>query len=1116
MTKSLLQCLAATVLLFLGAAPPAAGAPNLLVNGGLEAGAEGRQPGELPQGWRMWKVATLEPGELALDRAVKRSGEVSARFTDATHGLAQHVRVRPGDMVHFRCYFRTDLRKGGAGLGIGWLNKEGKWVFDPETGKQITHNRNLYGIADWREAELTNIRVPATAVSARVSVGPVFGAKGEFWVDDVAMEAVPGEKPREAHKSTVAINRTTSVPTLDGKLAEPLWDSVAQITHFTIPKLKALARRQTAVSMAYDDLALYLGVHCQEPDMDRLCAQTTERDGGVYNDDCVEIFLAPGGAGEEQFHFIFNSAGVRYDAREIWDPATGSARSKEDWDPEWQVATHIGADAWTAEARIPFAEIGTPTPARFSRWAFNVTRHRANGSKFSSWAPLGARIFQRPGWFGRLVFADDTVAIRPLGVNGERAAVSVTNPAGRKASVTFRVECFDGETYWTLGRTDATVGANAREVLNVELGGDPAGRAGVVWTTVSAGDRVLHRQGCIPAKDFAAVTWYDPEDVLGNTLYVASDLRTWKGFKTIHNFETDGPNGLIYRDERPVDLVFELPEGVRATFLVEFVNNWMWFAPVAPAGQTPVRLGDRTRTRYRFEVPAVMNYAANMMAVFFDCDLPAGASAVGTCHLQWDGGRQPPRKVNLRVIEIGRTPPLTRMFNGIYYAEAELLLSWLPDIGNVYPTLGLNRVEIDPQPTVNYAQGGPREKWFSRKPWFDRLVKQARAGGLYMATSPSQSTPWFQNWTSKDPDARAVDVNGRPVLDRRWAHTYSLCPLYRGPKFQAHLATFTGGPAFREYGLTWLAVDLELWSDEAWRRGGFCDRCTAAFKTFAAERYPGQTFGDPRVFMKVPGDHPEGAAAWEAFREWSKVQFIRGFREPIAAVVAEHGLRSAPGIGKKLVVSEWCFPKESLFGAVDYFEINCYRRPAEVARRLGAARETAGDRPIVVATPSSGQTHSLDAMLTPDDMRFAIYESAVAGVRGMVWYDVLGFDALRLQTLVSGVRTIQPFEDLILDGVCHLELPCGSDEASARCVTLDAETLALVRAYGTATEAVAAVTLPCGGESMVHDCEDGTVLGSVTPENPQITVTVPAGQARLLYVGRDGGWGKRCPATTED
>ena len=53
-----------------------------------------------------------------------------------------------------------------------------------------------------------------------------------------------------------------------------------------------------------------------------------------------------------------------------------------------------------------------------------------------------------------------------------------------------------------------------------------------------------------------------------------------------------------------------------------------------------------------------MNYYNNMMAVFFESDLPAGTNDVAFCWLQWEGGRQPPRQLDLRVIEIGRTPPL--------------------------------------------------------------------------------------------------------------------------------------------------------------------------------------------------------------------------------------------------------------------------------------------------------------------------------------------------------------------------------------------------------------------------------------------------------------------------
>ena len=84
--------------------------------------------------------------------------------------------------------------------------------------------------------------------------------------------------------------------------------------------------------------------------------------------------------------------------------------------------------------------------------------------------------------------------------------------------------------------------------------------------------------------------------VLGDTLYVASDLRTWKGFKTIHNFDNAGPNGLIYRDARPVDLVFEPgnPQVLYAAFWQ--VQRYPW--GFESGGQSrAVRLGTRRPAR---------------------------------------------------------------------------------------------------------------------------------------------------------------------------------------------------------------------------------------------------------------------------------------------------------------------------------------------------------------------------------------------------------------------------------------------------------------------------------------------------------------------------------------
>ena len=1042
MTQRILAFISATVLLASGMASAAPPARNLIVNGGFEANAAEWQPASVPKPWSTWQPKTLRPEELAPDRAVRHSGGVSARFTDATHGLTQHVLVKPGEVYNFRCRIKTNLTKGGAGLQIHWLDGQGKWVFNRETGKQVTHNCNLYGISEWREARLDNIRVPEGAARTLVSVTPLFGPKGVFWADDITMELAPSAADGEAYRATVRAPRITESPTVDGALDEPMWARAARIGNFTIPKLKALARQQTSAAMAYDKDALYLGVRVLCSDPDAMVARVTEHDGPVTGEDAIEIFLNSGEPGVAQMHFAFNMKAARLDLKEVWNAATGGVAMDSSWNPGWQVATRKGADAWTAEVRMPFAALGLTAPAVDATWGFNMTRHRVSGGEeFSSWSPLDVRAFQNPKEFGRVVFGDGAAIVSDAVFSTKEVGVEIVNLDARPLTGVARVHRPDGQTCWEVASREIALSASERRQVALSAKADDAG---FLWLTVAAGGKILLREGCIPATEFAALGWYDPDDVLGNKLYVANDLRTYKPFQTSHNFEGGqaGPR-MVTREQRAVDLVVELPEGVRATHVVQFINNWRWWAPVAPADVRPIMRGGETFSRFRFEIPAIFNYVQNETMVFFETSLPAGARANGRCYLEWDTGRQPPQPLEIEVITIGRVKPFERLFNCVYYAEAELLLTWFPELGRDYPRIGLNTLQIDPDPAAGGAQ--TVSKGASRRQWFDSLVKQGHAGGLYMTTSPSQSTPWFQNWTRRDADARAVAYDGKPVMDERWSGCYSPCPLYRGGMFQQHLDKLRNGPAFNEYRLSWLAIDLELWSDKAWNAGCFCPRCVEAYRRFMGKAHPKSEPGDPRGFMADPAAHVEQARLWREFREWSKRDFIQAFRTPLEARVARHGGSTGPRPG--LLVSEWCRPEKQLFDVVDYFEINCYRKPVEVARRLGEAVKTSQGRKNVVAACSPGQSHSLDAGITAKDILYSVYECAAAGVQGMVWYDAHAIDALKLQSMVAGFRAIRPFEDIILNGSCRLELPCEGSGASARGMVLGAEALAVVRAY---------------------------------------------------------------------
>ena len=153
---------------------------------------------------------------------------------------------------------------------------------------------------------------------------------------------------------------------------------------------------QTRAAVLYDEDNLYFVVECLEPDMDTLVAKCSKRDGDVFSDDCVEIFISPTRSETEYCHLATNALGTRFDEK-VKDRS---------WNPSWTVKATRGERSWTLVVDIPFAAIGGK-PAQGSVWWFNVDRQRARGGKLelSAWSPTGSN-FHDVSCFGALVFDD--------------------------------------------------------------------------------------------------------------------------------------------------------------------------------------------------------------------------------------------------------------------------------------------------------------------------------------------------------------------------------------------------------------------------------------------------------------------------------------------------------------------------------------------------------------------------------------------------------------------------------------------------------------------------------------------------------------------------------------
>jgi hypothetical protein len=218
-----------------------------------------------------------------------------------------------------------------------------------------------------------------------------------------------------ADPPTAQARRAAQAPKIDGQLTEPAWQSAPELTGFTLVGTNQPASQQTSVRVLFDDDALYFGFTCLEDKLGEAVAQVTERDGRVFADDCVEVFLGPTHDRFNFLQFAVSLTGARFDA------SGDGAGVASDWDAPWEAAVSRGQDRWFAELRLPFACLQLSDKAG-ATWDMNLCREEKPHGELSSWAPVGER-FGAPQTFGTLtgLTADFTPYYVSFGPEGQPA-----------------------------------------------------------------------------------------------------------------------------------------------------------------------------------------------------------------------------------------------------------------------------------------------------------------------------------------------------------------------------------------------------------------------------------------------------------------------------------------------------------------------------------------------------------------------------------------------------------------------------------------------------------------------------------------------------------------------
>jgi hypothetical protein len=161
---------------------------------------------------------------------------------------------------------------------------------------------------------------------------------------------------------------------------------------------------------AYARDNLYLALECAEPQLEILKEDITARDGSIWGNNAVEIFVDPTQSRADYYQFIVSSRGVLFDGRKAGgEPQDDTWNAEEHGGIEFAVAK--GDSAWTLEVGLPFATLGLTSIRPGQALNFNLCRERilSDGTprELSSQAALFGG-FQTPSRFVALVLAAET------------------------------------------------------------------------------------------------------------------------------------------------------------------------------------------------------------------------------------------------------------------------------------------------------------------------------------------------------------------------------------------------------------------------------------------------------------------------------------------------------------------------------------------------------------------------------------------------------------------------------------------------------------------------------------------------------------------------------------
>lgn len=212
----------------------------------------------------------------------------------------------------------------------------------------------------------------------------------------------PGSTPLPPRPSLKALVIAEPIK-VDGLLDDAAWEQADVARDFVQrePNPGQPATEPTEVRVVHTQSTLYVGIRAFTSDPSQIIAEEMQRDGALFRDDSVIVFLDTFNDDRNAYFFEVNPNGAFTDALVTDEGRDFNVR----WDAVWRAVAQRTSDGWSAEMEIPFSTLRFD-PAK-DTWGLNVRRLIRHKSEEAFWAsvPVQAGLF-------RISLAGDLTGIR--------------------------------------------------------------------------------------------------------------------------------------------------------------------------------------------------------------------------------------------------------------------------------------------------------------------------------------------------------------------------------------------------------------------------------------------------------------------------------------------------------------------------------------------------------------------------------------------------------------------------------------------------------------------------------------------------------------------------------